>query len=162
MKKRQVGFTLVELLIYMGLLSAVLIVIANILVVALDDRLESETGSSVLSDGRFMLARLMYDVGRTENIVLPSLLGDETSSLQIVVGGINYIYAVNNGNLVLTNGVDSDQLNSIETTVSNLTFKRLGNLGGKNTVQIRFDVVSKALRRYGQEIKNFQTTVGTR
>lgn len=162
MKKNRAGFTLVELLLYMVLLSVLLVLTTDILTTTIDNHLSAEASQSVSADGRFILSRLIYDVGRADNIVIPNLLGDETSSLQIVINGIDYIYDLSGDNLRLTTDLGADQLNSAETILSNLTFKRLGNPGGKNAVQIKFVLTSKTRRKSGLEIKNFQTTVGIR
>ena len=156
------GFTLVELLIYIGMLSILLTVLTQIFGSILDAQLEGEATSSVQQDGRFILSRLTYDIRRTNNIVVPAVLGTQSTSLQLTIGGVNYTYAINSGNLELTNNLGANNLNSGDATVSNLNFTRLGNTGGKNTIQITYTVTSKVVRPKGQEIKNFQTTIGVR
>lgn len=162
MKKNKQGFTLVELLIYMILLSATLVVMTDILTQTLDARLESEAGSAVSSDGRFILSRLMYDIGRADSIVTPAALGDQTGSLHILINGVDYIYSLNGDILELNAGSQTDRLNSVGTGFSNISFRRLGNAGGKNSVQILFTITSSTVRKSGPEARTFQTTVGLR
>jgi len=157
------GFTLVELLIYMGLLSIILVVLSQIFGSILDAQLESEATSSVHRDGRFILSKLTYDVHRANSIVLPASLGASSTSLQLDISGIN-TYSLNNGNLELTDSLGTNNLNSGDTIVSNLTFTRIGNsvANAKNTVRIFYTVTSKVIRPKGLETKDFQTTIGIR
>lgn len=160
--KKNKGFTLMELVIYMGLFSILLIVLAEVFTSALDDRLKSESTSQVVQNGRFILARFMYDINRAESIAAPVSLGEQTNSLQIIISGVTYTYTLNNNNLELTNNFGINKLNSGSTTISDLSFKRLGNISGKNTIQINFTLVSKTVPKSGPEIKNFQTIIGLR
>lgn len=160
--KKNKGFTLIELVVYMGLFSILLIVLAEVFTSALDDRLKSESTSQVVQDGRFILVRFMYDINRAESIAAPAVLGEQTNSLQIIISGATYTYVLNNNNLELTNNFGINKLNSGDTTISDLNFKRLGNISGKNTIQINFTLTSKTIPKSGPEIKNFQTIVGLR
>lgn len=162
MKKIQVGFTLTELLVYMAVLSVLLVVLTDIFVTVIENRLEYESQSSIASDGRFILTRLMYDIGRADTITTPASLGEETPALQMTASGINYTYTVNGDNLEATDNTGAYQLNSVESTISNVRFKRLGNVSGKHMIQISFSVTSKTRRKFGLETSNFQTTVGLR
>lgn len=160
--KKNKGFTLIELVVYMGLFSILLIVLAEVFTSALNDRLESESTSQVVQDGRFILARFMYDINRAESIAAPAVLGEQANSLQIIISGATYTYVLNNNNLELTNNFGINKLNSGDTTISDLNFKRLGNISGKNTIQINFTLTSKTVPKSGPEIKDFQTIIGLR
>ncbi len=162
MKKNTKGFTLIELSLYMSLLSILLLVLATIFTQILDVRLESESGSSVSSDERFIISRFAYDIGRADNVAIPTVLGDNTTTLQLTINSVNYTYNLNSTNLVLTDAIGMEKLNSFGTRVSNLTFKRLGNLNGKHTIQIHFTLTSTVSRTSGPEVKNSQTTIGLR
>lgn len=159
------GFTLIELLLFMGMVSILLLVLTQMFVSVLDLQKESTAVSAIQEDGAMILSRMMYDISRADSIVTPSSLGQQTTSLQITTGGINYTYSLNNnGNLELTDNVGTDQLNSFNSTVSNLTFTRLGNniVGGKHTIRLAFRLTSKVRQAKGFEVKNFQTTIGIR
>ena len=158
------GFTLVELLIYIGILSILLTVLAQIFGSILDAQLESEATSSVQQDGRFILSRLTYDIRRSDDIVVPAALGNQSTSLQLTIGGVSYTYSLNGGNLELTEGVETNSINGSDSTVSNLSFTRIGNsvVNAKNTIQIEYTVTTKVLRPKGLETKDFQTTIGIR
>ncbi|QQG40541.1 MAG: type II secretion system protein [Candidatus Levyibacteriota bacterium] len=157
----QKGFTLVEMLIYMGLLSILLVVMVDLFAASLDVQLESTATSSVDRDGKFLYARFLYDIPRAQNIVSPTL-GASSNTLQISIDGINNTYAINEGSLKLTNNNGINMLNSFDTTVSNLLFQHLGNTGGKPVIRVSYTLNSKTSRTAGTESKNFQTSIGLR
>src|SRR4030042_5852170 len=73
--KFQKGFTLVEILLYMGLLAILLVVLTEILVSILAVKIEFEATSSVEQDSRFLLSRLFYDINRASAITTPGSIG---------------------------------------------------------------------------------------
>ena len=105
MKQNKKGFTMVELLLYMSLLTILLIVLTTLFVQILDVRLESEADSSTSSEGQFIMSRLAYDIGRADAVLIPTVLGDQTNSLQLTISGINYNYVINSNNLTLTDAI---------------------------------------------------------
>lgn len=156
------GFTLIELLMYMGLLTILLAVLTQILITVLDAKLVSEATSAVEQDSQFILSRLMYDISRGQTITTPASLGQTSSTLQINISGINFTYALDEGDLKLTNDAGTNTINSFGTTVSDLTFQRLGKSGGKNTIKVGFTITSKTARKDRPETRTIQTTIGVR
>lgn len=160
MKKR--GFTIVELLIYIGLLSILLVVLTEIFLSILDLQSEGRAVSSVAQDGRFLIARLNYDLRRSSSITEPATLGETSTNAIVTIDGNPYTFAENGGNLVLTTDGSSENLNSEGSRVTNLTFTRLGNVGGKNSLQIKFKLKSAQILHQGSEMRNYETTVSLR
>lgn len=163
-RKKSKGFTLIELLLYMGIFSILIVVLFQMLASIFDLQLESESASSVSQDGRFIVNRLAYDVPRAATISAP-LLGLEGSSLTIIEGVNTYTYSLSSGNLILTKnpGNISNQLNSIDTTVSNLNFYHLADNVEKNdTITVTFTLTSKIKRRGQPDSLDYRTTVGLR
>lgn len=160
--KLQRGFTIVELILYMGLFSILILILVDMFVSILNVQVDSESYSTVEQDGRFINSRLLYDLHNAESMLIPSANGSQSATLQLVINGTNYTYAVVNGNLQLTTNNGTDVLNGYDTTVSNLLFKRYGNTGGKPTVQVTFTLTGKVQSKSGQQTRNFQTTGGIR
>lgn len=160
-KKYKKGFTLVELLIFMGLLSIILFVLTDMLASSLEAGSQVYTFSHVQQDGRYILAKLIYDINQASAINTPAR-GSQSNVLQIVINGNTQTYLINSANLRLTNNGGDYLLNSYDTEISNLNFNHIGNVGGKGTIQISFTVTSKTITNVGKEIKSFQTTVGLR
>lgn len=163
--KNNKGFTLVETLLYIGIFSILIVVLFQLLSSIFDVQLESQSTSSVAQDSRFILNRFSYDIGQADTIVSPISLGSQSDSLQFSKESTTYTYSLVNGNLILANsslGI-SDELNSTNTTVSNLNFLRLSDTNGNNdTVSISFTLTSKIIKRGGASSENFTITMGTR
>lgn len=154
-KKR--GFTLVELMLYMALMASILVVLTEVFLSVLSIQAESSEVSNIDIDGRYVLARMFYDVNRADDIVVPASLGQTGASAQLTIGGTNYTYGLgaNEELTILQNGVSS-KLTSPGTKISNLTFTRLGNVGGENSLMIKFKITS------GTQSRNYQTSVALR
>src|SRR3989344_6815298 len=97
--KKQKGFTLVELLIYMGLFSMLIVVITDILVTTISVQLATESTVSVDSDGRFIYSRFIYDVNRAQTVTEPADLGDTSNNLDFTADGNNFTYGLSGDNL---------------------------------------------------------------
>ena len=160
----QKGVTIVELLLYMSILSILLTILTSVFVSALDVQSESNAVSSVEQDGNYILARLAYDIHRAQSINIPASNGATSDNFQIVIGGINYTYSIDaNNNLILVNNLGTNNLNNYGTSVSGFSILRLGNAGGiENTLKINFTVTSRTKRISGYEVKNFQTNISLR
>lgn len=160
--KKRLGFTMVELLIYMGLLAILLVVVTEIFLAILDLQSKSTAVSSVAQDGKYLLARLTYDVRRATSMTTPSSIGQATTTTQLVINGATNTYNGSTGDLVITNSNGSDNLTSVGSKISNLSFQRLGNVGGKNSLLIRFTLTSSQSLTGGKEVRDYETTVSLR
>jgi type II secretory pathway pseudopilin PulG len=160
--KSQKGVTLIEMLLYMGLLTIFMSVLTTIFTAILDVQFDTRAITSVERDGKFILSKLLYDMHSASSITTPSSLGQTSTSLQIVKNSTVYTYALTAQNLTLTDSTGTNQLNGFDTNVSNLTFTKIGNINGKHTVRIQFQLTSKTKRDKGFETRNFSTTIGLR
>lgn len=158
---RQIGFTLVELLLYMGIFIILLSVFIQLFSSLITTQLNAQATSSVSEDSKYILTRLSYDVSRSQNIVSPAQ-GVSASTLQLVINNTTYTYTLNNANLVLTNTDGALQLNSTDTTISNLSFTPVGSTSGKFTIQVQFTVTGKTTNEGHSETQVIQTTFGNR
>lgn len=95
------------------------------------------------------MARLNYDIARAASVSMPASLGATTSTLQLDIGGTNYTYALSGTDLQLTDGSGTDNLNSDDVLVSNLSFTELGNSGGEPTITYSFTLTS-TVKSHGQ------------
>ncbi len=160
--KNQRGFTLVEMLLYFGLFSILLLVLARLFVSILEIKMESQSVSSVQQDSRFIFARLEYDFSRASSVTTPATLGASSSSLVLQIDGGSYTYSLSNGKLQVTNSQGTFPLNSSESQVSAVTFRRLGHAGGKPTIKMDIDIESATIRDKGRETRSLETTLGLR
>ncbi len=161
---KQRGFTLIELVIYIGTLAIFLAILTQIFTSILDIRTKTEATSSLEQDSRYILSRLLYDIQRAQAISLPSSPGQIDGTLAITIDGLPYTYQIKGGdNLTLTDDMGNDyDLNSVGTAVSDLNFQRLGAATGRNTIRVVFTLTSLATEASGVETKTIQTTIGQR
>lgn len=162
MKKNIKGFTLIELIMYVGLFSILLLVMTQIFTWILDIQAESQATSSIYQDGQYIANRISYDIQRAQNIILPQENGQSANNLELSIDSTTYIYAIINNNITVSNNLGTDVLNSSNTNISNLIFKRAGNTNGKDTINLLFTITSNIKRPIGYQTRNFQTTAGTR
>lgn len=157
----QKGVTLVEMLIVMGLLTIFLLIITTIFTSTLDVQNQTDAYSAVLSEGRVIMARINFDVARSTAITTPTTLGVTSASLVLTTATNSYTYGLSGGNLQLTDTTGSANLNS-GTVVSNLSFTKLGNTSGKNTIRYTFTLTSTTKHTGQPDSQTFTSTVGRR
>ncbi len=163
---KQRGFTLVELVVYMALMSLLMVTITDLFVGIVQTKVESESSSAVERDGQLILARLRYDISRATEIDAPSLPGASGSILELKTSGPDYTYILSGSNLLLydssTHGLP---LNSTETKVTNLSFTKVDNptvTGTKDTIQVNLTLESLGQVDSRPESRTYQTTFGRR
>jgi len=160
--KRFRGVTIVELLIYMGLMSIFLVVLLDIFTTTLQTKLSSESTSGISQDENYILAKLSYDIGNASAVTQPTL-GVNGNSLQITINGVAVKYSLIGGNLIRNAAGVPMALNGLDTSLDSITFTNMGNPGGKPTIRIIYTVRSKIVLSGGQQqTQTVTTTVGTR
>ena len=162
MVRPQAGFTLIETLLSMALMSIFLLVLTDIFTQTLSLQTENEAASVVTQDGRYIMQRLAYDVARASAITTPAVLGGSGSTLALTIDGVANTYSVSGGNLQVVNGAGTTALNGNGTTVSGLTVQRLGDGGQADTARVMFTVTSKATPQSGPATQTLTITVGRR
>jgi type II secretory pathway pseudopilin PulG len=162
------GFTITELVIYMSILLVLITLLGRVFVSILDVQLESQSTSSVEIDGRYILAKLIHDMNSMQTgsptndvITTPTSPGQTDSTLTFTSNSINYTYSLNNGNLQLVKGIETNNLNGIYTTISGLQFTRIGTGASTDTIRISFTVTSKVTRNAGPETRSYTTTISS-
>lgn len=160
--KTQKGFTLIELIIYMGLLTVLVLVFTDIFTSVVDNQLSSSNTSEVSIDGRYIYSRFMYDIARAQSLTQPASYGSPSSTLTLLINGENHTYALANGTIAIENPNGTFALNGDGTTVSDLTFTRIGSTSAKSTVKLNFTITGRVTTRGIFDQKVFQTTAGLR
>ena len=157
------GFTLVELLIAMGILSILLIIFSQVFVAIFSQQLSGETDAAVQQDTTYLFNRLTYDVAQASAIAAPAL-GATGQTLTLTVGGVAYIYSLSGTTLTLTKGAGTAvALNGPDTRISNVTFTTLGTVTGRRTVFIHITITGTTPLPGGRIVsRDIVTTVGVR
>ncbi len=156
------GFTLIELIIYMGLLTVMVLIFTDIFMSIIDNQLSSKNTSSVADDGRYIYSRFIYDVNRADSIATPSAYGSSSATLGLVIEGKNYAYTLNNMNLLVTDPNGSYVLNGEGSSISALLFTKVGTQSAKGTVRLNFTINGIVTSRGISDSASFQTTAGLR
>ena len=151
------GTTLVELILYMGLLSIFIIILFNLFTAILSTQTRSAAVSLVQTNGNFLLTKLTADINRADSIVLPLAISASASSMVLKVGATDTTYAISNGRLVITDSSGSNNLNDSDTTISDFVVTKLGNVGGKPGLQMLFTITSNVVDNSNIKTKTFQT-----
>jgi Tfp pilus assembly protein PilW len=159
MKKTQ-GFTLIELILYVGLTSILIAILSQVFLATLGVRLESQNTTSVTVDSRYILTRLTYDIRRAGTIIAPAE-GVSAQGLTLMIpeagGEATYTYALDGNNLMLSTASDVSQLNSDGSQVEAISFTRVGD-----TVQISLQLIDTSQVSQGGQRFEVQSTVSTR
>jgi hypothetical protein len=160
------GVTIVELLVYMGLLMIFLAVLLDIFVAILNAKLESQSTSAISSDTRYILSQLAYGVNNADNITTPSSWGVAGNTLTVSKSGVADTYSLDpSGNLNVTRGGVVMKLNGNDTTLTDISFTKIGNpsvSGNKPTVKVLFTIKSLITVHSGNQTQTVQTAIGIR
>ncbi len=160
--KPEAGFTLVEVLMTMALLSIFIITLTDIFVAATSVETETQASTSVSQDGRYILTRLSHDIRSAQSIDQPGSPGEASSSLTLTIQNQAYSYQLQDSDLLLTINDMPMQLNSSETTISDFSVQRVGSVDSKAMVRISLTVTSVAQEAQGPASTTLTTTVGVR
>jgi type II secretory pathway pseudopilin PulG len=157
------GYTLIELLLFMGILAIFLAVLTQIFTSTLDVQLESSNNSSVDQAKAFLLSRLQYDIHRSTSIVTPASPGQSSSTLVLNIGGVATTYQVINNQFTITNNQGTDILSDVTTQASNFQVTRIGNGTSNDTVEITLTLTSTTQSSAGiAETRQLNTTYSLR
>ena len=157
------GFTLIELSVYVGIFSILLLVLIQIFVTTINTQLSAQSFSGISQDNRYLLARLMYDINRADAVNIPSTLGSSANSLSLKIGTDTYVYTLSGNNFILTiNSSFSNQLNGLDTEISTLQFTRLGTASTPPLVKVNYVLKSRVKTTSGYDLKNIDTVIGLR
>ncbi len=155
------GSTLIELLLYIGLLAIFLGVLTGLFGTAVEIFISSQSTSGIAIDSTYLLSKLKYDIQRAESISTPGTSGTTSSTLSLVIDGGVYTYSLDgSGNLIYSNPSGTFLLNSYLARISSLSFTKLGNVGGiEETVKINMTLNSRVIQAKGEEVSNISTAV---
>jgi prepilin-type N-terminal cleavage/methylation domain-containing protein len=163
MINKKSGFTLVELLIVMGVMSILMVILFQVFGSILTMKLRSEATTAVAQDSRYLLTRLTYDISRASNITLPTALSSG-SSLGLLIQGSTYLYELDGVTLTLSiDGAAAEAVTSIGSKITSLNFTHFADMGTKKSVQINLTIAPTIIQPGGITGERLlTTTVGTR
>lgn len=121
------GFSLLELIIYIAILSGLLVVVANSFISLSKGQGQAQARSDVNSAIRFSAERFRQDI-KNSTIVMTPIIGTASTTLNLTVGGNVIVYDVLAGQLRRKEGVAAPvAVTSSSVTVTSLLFTRQEN-----------------------------------
>lgn len=155
------GFTIIELLLYIGMLAGFILVLGQLFFSILDSQLESQANSAVDTEGQYLLTRLSYDIRRAASLTTPAALGQTAATLVLDIGGTAHTYSLNGSNLTLTVSGNTYLLNSQTVSVTGFSVQRLGNPApAKPSVLVDLDITSETVSLHQQsKTRSYQISV---
>lgn len=164
MIKKTKGTTIIELVIYMGLLTIFMSLLMSLLTATLNFKTKSESISAVQQDARFILLRLSYDVYNADSVIVPASLGNPEDSLSMVSSGSGVTFAVDaNDDLIQTIDGMATKLNGSDTKVTEFSVESLGVLGEDPTIKVNLTIEGRTTILGNRvETETIETTLGLR
>lgn len=166
LKPQQKGTSLIELLIYFGLLTIILTIVIDLMIKSGEFSLEAKEQNVLQEDARFIGNRLYFDIHQATAVTSPGNLGETSSILTFTVGTETHTYSLVNNSLqyqqVAGTNTKTANLNSNFTKVNLLSFQRLGSNNGKHTIKLIFEIEDIKGAKGGPLKKTFETVVGLR
>ncbi|MCH7492609.1 prepilin-type N-terminal cleavage/methylation domain-containing protein [Patescibacteria group bacterium] len=132
--KKPRGFTLIEVMIYVVLVSGILIGATSFAISIINNRTKSFAIQEVEQNSRFMLEKITQVIRSARKITTPAIgVTDTTLVLEMSDGKKNpTIFALDGSSLSMTQGADPTlDLHSGNVEVSNLTFTNLSSPNDK-------------------------------
>lgn len=140
------GFTLVELLLYVGISSVILFVISMFLGAMLQSQVKNQAILEVEQQGMYVLSLMTRTVRNSEAITNPTTgLSDSSLSLSMPTPLVNpSLFSVSSGVLFVTEGIGSPvALTNNRVTVSDFIIENLSRASTSGTVKIQFKISYK-------------------
>lgn len=133
------GFTLIETMIYMGLLAMILLVITNLMITTSVFSQEETARIEIQQTGRYQLEKIVRDLENTTAISTPSD-ASPTNNLVVTTSGGQISYQLSGNNLTRQTISSTENTNSNQVKIDSVNFRRIGNAGGKPTIEITINV----------------------
>ncbi len=122
------GVSLMELLIYIALLSVILLVISSSFISISKTGGSVDARTEVNSNTRFASNRIIQDIKSASAVSVPAVVGGTAATLEITISGDTILYDVSAGQLRRkVNAGTPEPITSNLVTVSTPTFTRLEN-----------------------------------
>lgn len=135
------GFTLVELLLYLGLSAIMILVIATFFQTMLSARAQNQVIAEVEQQGAQVIQRITQTIRNADNITSPAI-GASAASLTLDMAPVGVdptVFDLSSGVARVTEGAGSPvALTNTRVTVSGLTFQNLSRASTPGTVRVIF------------------------
>jgi type II secretory pathway pseudopilin PulG len=141
--KNQFGFTLVELLLYLGMATILLVGFTLLVPVLLEARLKNEIALEVDEQALQVMTLITQEIRNAESVVSPGVgLSGGSLTLDVVNAAEDpMVFSLNSGALGVTRGGGSfEALTNDKVVVTNLNFKNMSLVDTAGSVRVEFDL----------------------
>lgn len=159
-QKLKSGFTLIEILMTLGIVSLLLITLTQVFSGIISLRLKNDITTTLAQDSRYLFSILEYDFVAATNVTSPAT-STSGSTLTLTSRGQTISYSYDGTNLVRSTGGVSVPVIT-ETTISNFTASRGLDIGGKPVITIQYTLTTPAISDSPSQSRVFQTSYGLR
>jgi len=149
-RRKQIGFTLVELLVYISVLTVISAAIVSFFFWAIKTNAKSRTAAEVSDNARRAMEIMVYEIRQATGVYTPTSIFDANPgqlSLETKINPLNNetktyedFYLADNKLYLKKEGTAAEQITSDQVRVSNLVFKYIGASGNLANVQIELKV----------------------
>jgi hypothetical protein len=155
------GFTLFELVIFMGIFAGVIVMFVTILVSVMRVQVRQEGAAEVNGQSQFVLQSIQRYVEQSSLVEMPADTASTTLKLRMVSSSTDptVIYSSSSIVYVTQAGGSPQPLSSNKVLVSNLTFVKRANAGGHDSVSVAFTVAFNTASPQQQFSQFFSTGI---
>lgn len=167
MNKKQKGFTLIEMLLYLVITVSVLLVATIFFPTMINARIKNQVTIEVEQQGAFVMNMITRTIRTGDGINFPSP-GVSGTSLSVLVSEITQNptqFSADNGTFFVREGGGMNiPLTNSRVEISNLIFRNLTQENGRDTIRIEFTIHSFNPENKNQYdyYQNFYTSVTVR
>lgn len=149
--KNQEGTTLIEVVIYIGVIAIIFLSIISLIVQLVQLKMRADSLSAISSEASNFFEKVVLDMRNCD-----SFLVVDSSTLQVTKSGVTSTYHLSNSKVYINDGVDDSQLTSNLVEITNLTFVDWTSTNSDNLVHAEV-----SLSRGGIS-ETFQTSIHKR
>ena len=144
------GFTLLELLIYVAIVAAVMLMISSTFFSLSKGQNQNQARSEVNSNVRFAIEKISQDLFSASGVSTPGSAGATSTSLVMTISGVTTTYCIANSAIFRQTGgaacgASSEPITASTVTATGMLFTRLENTNSvlnKTIVSIQADVTA--------------------
>lgn len=154
------GYTLIELLVYLGIFTIIIGVISTLVIQTLNYNLQSTADSALAQTTRNLFFDFSQTIRRSTNVSSPAL-GFSANRLELNNGQV--IYQLNAAQrLEKTESGETALLTPTNIRVNSLNFEHLGNPGDRSTIRLTLSLEASSAALNPVQSQTLQTTVSLR
>ena len=157
-KSKNQGASLIELIIYVGLLGVILTVVYQLFVLVTVGKVSQLANDGIYQSAQRIVADITNETKIAAVITAPTK-GNPTNQLSLNTGAV--IYKIDDGRLQKQTGAQNYYLSETGITISDLNFSLVGPSASQSTLLVNFDLSGITLD--GSNLtQDFQTAITLR